>query len=135
MAGNGPIHCSVVTPERAVLEADVTAIVYPQHDGMAGVLKDRAPIVCQLGIGELRVDLAAGGSKRFVIDGGFCQVIHNKVAILTQHAVAAEEIDPAQARRELEAAEAMKVSDASSLLARQEAVARAKALIAAAERR
>jgi len=33
------LHCSVITPERKVLEADVDSVILPAHDGQIGVLK------------------------------------------------------------------------------------------------
>lgn len=123
---NGPIRCSVITPERQVLEAMATAIVYPQHDGSAGILKNRAPLVCELGIGVLRVDTADQGVREYFIDGGFAEVRQNAVAILTPKAVPVDEISRAAADKALETATAMKTSDDASFKARQDALQRAR---------
>lgn len=127
MPSDKAIQCSVITPERQVLDAKAVGVVIPSHDGLLGVLNLRAPLVCQLGIGPLRVDLAEGGSKSFFVDGGFAQVLDNRVAILTQSAVAAEEIDRPATEKALKAAEAMPIKDDASFEARQQAIARAQA--------
>ncbi len=126
MAIESPIKCSVITPERAVLETTATSIVYPQHDGSAGILKGRAPLVCELGIGILKIETTDQGMKEFFVDGGFAQVRNNDVSILTQRAVPAEQITRAEAEKALATAEAMKITDEASFQARQDALQRAR---------
>ena len=127
MAKESTFRCSVITPEAAVLEADVTSVVFPAHDGQIGILRDRAPLLCKLGIGELRADMPKG-SRRFFIDGGFAQVVHNNLIILTQEAVPAEKLDAETARTEL--ADAIAVSaptlETQEKRSRDQARARAK---------
>src|ERR1043166_8389853 len=84
------LHCCVITPEQQVFDADATEVVLPAHDGLLGVLKSRAPLVCELGTGVLRVDTVGEGKKEFYVDGGFGQVLHDEVTILTERAAAAE---------------------------------------------
>ena len=50
----GLIQCVVVTPERALLDERVDAVVLPMYDGELGVLPGRAPLIGRLGFGELR---------------------------------------------------------------------------------
>lgn len=78
-------HCSVVTPERAVLETEASFVAFPAHDGEIGILQNRAPLLCQLGKGTLRVELGKE-SHRFQIEGGFAQMVDNKLTILTNDA-------------------------------------------------
>jgi F-type H+-transporting ATPase subunit epsilon len=56
MASTDTFHCSVITPERKVLECDATFVAFPAYDGEMGVLPRRAPLVCKLGIGPLRIE-------------------------------------------------------------------------------
>lgn len=83
--GDKTFHCSVVTPERAVLDTDATFVAFPAHDGEIGILHNRAPLLCQLGKGTLRVELGKE-SHRFSIEGGFAQMVDNKLTILTDNA-------------------------------------------------
>lgn len=90
---NPKLTVVVITPEREVLNAASESIVIPAHDGELGVLQDRAPLMCELGVGQLRYR-ADGREKRLMIDGGFAQVHDNKVTVLTNRAMPAEEITP-----------------------------------------
>ena len=66
--------CSVVTPEAVVLEARASSVSMPAHDGEIGILRNRAPLVCSLGIGVLRLDTDEG-PQRFFVDGGFAEAM------------------------------------------------------------
>jgi F-type H+-transporting ATPase subunit epsilon len=125
MAKSDRFQCSVVTPERKVLECDATFVAFPAHDGEMGVLVDRAPLVCKLGIGVLRIE--AGETKHhFFIDGGFAQMVNNRLTILTQQAKPASEIDAAKAREKLAEARAMPMLTDEDFEERQRAVKRAQ---------
>jgi F-type H+-transporting ATPase subunit epsilon len=128
------LHCCVITPEQQVFDADATSVVLPAHDGLLGVLKGRAPLLCELGTGVLRVDAEQGGSKEFYVDQGFAQVLHNQVTILTERAAAGEDIARADANKALEQAEKMPIQDEKSGEARARAIARAKAQIKIAKK-
>ncbi len=91
MADTRNIHLVVVTPERQVLEQPVDAVVIPAHDGELGVLRDRAALMCELGIGQLRYT-QAGLTRRLFIDGGFAQVLDNHVTVLTGQALPVEDL-------------------------------------------
>lgn len=126
MAKSDTFHCSLITPERTVLECAASFVAYPAHDGEIGVLKNRAPLVCKLGTGIVRLREGAG-EHRFLIDGGFAQVLDNKVTILTQFARKASELDAAAAERMSTEAAGMKITDEASLEARMRARRRAAA--------
>jgi F-type H+-transporting ATPase subunit epsilon len=91
MADAGPIKFVVVTPERKVLEGTADSLVIPAHDGELGILADRAPLMCELGIGQMRYR-KGGMARRLYIVGGFAQVHDNNVTILTQHATPSDQI-------------------------------------------
>lgn len=91
MAEAGNISVSVITPERKVLDAVADSVVIPAHDGELGILRDRAALMCELGIGQLRYS-KGGRTHRVYIDGGFAQVFENSVTVLTVNAVPVEEI-------------------------------------------
>ncbi len=80
------LTCTVITPEQKVLETQATQVIVPAHDGLLGVLDHRAPLVCELGEGNLRIDQAGGQTKNIAIKGGFAQVLNNNVTILTEQA-------------------------------------------------
>ncbi len=100
MGGTKTFHCQLITPEAAMVDVHADQVVFTAHDGEVGILLNRAPLLCKLGIGEMRVTTEQG-TQRFYVDGGFAQVIGNEVTILTERALAAEDIDSAEAKQEL----------------------------------
>jgi F-type H+-transporting ATPase subunit epsilon len=121
MASNDTFHCSVITPERAVLEIDATFVAFPAHDGEVGILRNRAPLLFKMGTGELRVESPQGNHLLFV-DGGFAQMVDNRLTLLTEQARRIEEIDPAAAQRALEQAKTLPMVSDAAFAARQRAV-------------
>ena len=136
MARTDMFQCSVITPERKALECDATFVAFPAHDGEMGVLTYRAPLVCKLGIGALRIETVdpnrdrkgAATTKQHVlfIDGGFAQVVDNRLTFLTEQARKPEDLDAAAAGEALVEARAMKITDETSFTARDKAVKRAQ---------
>ncbi len=90
----------LVTPETTLLDEPVQALRFPLFDGQTGVLPGRAPMVGRLGYGELKITTAAGEQSYFV-DGGFVQVKGPVVSLLTNLALAADEIDADAAKEQL----------------------------------
>ena len=75
---------SVISPEAVLFEGTTDSIVAPAFDGQIGVLTGHAPMVTLLGKGELR--LGAAAEQRFMVEGGFLQVVDNVVRVVTEHA-------------------------------------------------
>jgi F-type H+-transporting ATPase subunit epsilon len=130
MARTDTFQLSVISPERAILETPATFVVLPAHDGEIGVLAHRAPLLVRLGVGWLRADTPEG-KRRLLVDGGFAQVVGDKVTVLTEHAQQPGEIDPEAARQALAAARALPITDDASFAARQRALALARAQLRA----
>ena len=79
-------NCALVTPEKAVFEAEATYANLPAFDGQMGVLANRAAVVVQLGSGTLAVQQADGTLRRFAISGGFAQMNKNRLTLLSEKA-------------------------------------------------
>jgi len=125
MAKTPILHCSLITPERAVLECEAGFVAFPAHDGEVGVLPGRAPLVCKMGIGALRVE-TGDATHLFAVDGGFARMLNNRLTILTEQCRRAEELDAAGAEKALTDALAMKIPDDAAYTARSKAVQRAR---------
>jgi F-type H+-transporting ATPase subunit epsilon len=97
------LHCLVVTPERALLDAPADFVALPMYDGELGVLPGRAPLIGRLGYGELRIRQGTRTTHLYV-DGGFVQVRSNTVTVLTSRALRANEIKPEAAEQALASA-------------------------------
>ena len=75
---------SVISPEAVLFEGTTESVVAPAFDGDVGILTGHAPMMTLLGQGELR--LGTGGGQRFQVQGGFLQVVDEKVRVVTEHA-------------------------------------------------
>lgn len=121
--------CSIVTPERSVLETEgATFVALPAHDGEIGILHGRSPLLCQLGIGKLRVE-KNGDVETFYVDRGFAQMVDNKLTILTEQAKRASEIDRQEAAEALANAESMPVKGGEDMWSDERLVAIRRAKI------
>ena len=81
------LKVSVISPERVLFEGSARGVIAPAFDGEVGILPLHAPLMTVLGKGTVRLD-TADGERRFVVSGGFLQVIDNQVRVVTEHATA-----------------------------------------------
>ncbi len=103
--------CRLITPVAHLLDDAVTYVQAPLWDGQAGVLPGRAPIMAKLGLGELRLDFLEGGSRSYLVEGGFAQMAGERLTILAELAIPVEELSESEARAELAEAEARTPAD------------------------
>jgi len=123
--GEKKLQCVVVTPEKTLFDERVDFVALPLYDGELGVLPGRAPLIGRLGFGELRTstgDLV----RRYFVDGGFAQVRHDVVTVLTQRAIPADQLDAQAAARDLESLENKLVVTELEYADHEKAVARAR---------
>ena len=124
----------VATPERLVVREPVTEAQIPAASGMIGILPEHAPLLSELGVGELSYQ-AHGKRTTMAIAGGWVQVLNNHVRVLTDLAERADEIDVARAEASLKRAmERMRLPSTAGVdVARAiNAMKRAEARLAAA---
>jgi F-type H+-transporting ATPase subunit epsilon len=98
------VKIEVVTPEKSLLSTDADELVAPGVRGEFGILPGHTPFVSALKPGVL---VARKGQKRqtFAVGPGYAEVDgHDKIVVLTQSAVAAEDVDTARAQKDLEEA-------------------------------
>jgi F-type H+-transporting ATPase subunit epsilon len=100
------IELIVVTPERQLLREPVREATLPGADGCLGILPGHAPLITELGIGELTYR-ARGGSEagHLAIISGFAEVLGDRVTVLAETAERPEEIDVARAEEAKKRAE------------------------------
>jgi F-type H+-transporting ATPase subunit epsilon len=120
-------QCVVVTPEQQLLDESIIQAIVPGHDGLVGILTDRAPLLMKIGIGPLRIDRHDGARTYYFVDGGVAQMKSNRLTILTNHATPASEIDAEAARAEYAEAAARRATDTKSAQDRERQMARARA--------
>jgi F-type H+-transporting ATPase subunit epsilon len=86
------IRLQFVTPERAVAHEEVDELQLPGEEGYFGVLPGHAPLLAALATGEMWYRKGAEVHYAF-IDGGFAEVLPDRVSIMAQVAERAEDID------------------------------------------
>jgi len=90
------IELVIVTPTRQLLRSRVVEVTLPGANGYLGILPGHAPLMTELGIGELTYRHAAPGEPISVIRG-FAEVLPDRVTVLAETAELAAEIDIARA--------------------------------------
>jgi F-type H+-transporting ATPase subunit epsilon len=107
------LKLEIVTPEGTVYSEDVEIVTLPGVVGQMGIYPQHVPLVTQMVPGELIV--RKDGRDLFIATGeGLIEVTADRVAVLTDLAVAADRIDQAkteEARQRAEARLREKLSD------------------------
>ena len=106
------ITLEIVTPEKSVYLDTVDEVSLPALRGYMTVLPGHTPALCALGTGVVIARDAGGRSERLVVSGGVAEISESRVILLADYARKAGEIDPAQSRIELSAAEKLLAGDA-----------------------
>jgi F-type H+-transporting ATPase subunit epsilon len=112
------LRVRLVTPERILFEHAATAVELPAKNGYMEVLYGHAPLVAELGAGDVIVHCAPesesdadkcgpAGESRYNVSWGFVEVLPNRVTILASDALKPEEIDVNRAREQRERGEKM----------------------------
>jgi len=102
------LRVRLVTPERTLFEADAAAVELPSKSGYMEVLYGHAPLLAELGAGDVTIYTAAGadaageGATRYNVSWGFVEVLPNRVTILASDALKPGEIDVPRAERQRE---------------------------------
>ncbi|HTB85901.1 MAG TPA: F0F1 ATP synthase subunit epsilon [Candidatus Sulfotelmatobacter sp.] len=107
------LKLEIVTPEAMIFSEDVEMVTLTGTDGEMGILPQHMLLMTGLAAGEINV--RKDGKNIFLAVGsGFVQVTREKVSILTDMAIKADDIDEAraeEARQKAEARLAQKLND------------------------
>ena len=99
------LKLEIVTPDAKVYSEDVDMVTLPGVEGEMGIYPQHVPLMTQLIAGE--VSVRKGSQDFFLAVGeGFVEVTGEKVSILTDMAIKAENIDEAKAEEARQRAEA-----------------------------
>ncbi|MEP4107116.1 MAG: F0F1 ATP synthase subunit epsilon [Nitratireductor sp.] len=115
----------LVSPERLLVSEDVESVVVPGAEGEMTVMAKHAPVMTTVQPGIVTVKSAAGKADRYVVFGGFADILPEGCTLLAESATHVDDIDrEGLARRIQDARE--DVSDAKD----EEARTRAEAYLA-----
>lgn len=112
------LRLEIVTPEATTYSQDVEMVTLPGVEGEMGIYPLHVPLMTQIKPGEIMV--RQSGQEQFLAVGeGFVQITGERVAILTDMAIKADDIDEAkaeEARKRAEARLSEKLSDEESAM-------------------
>lgn len=100
-----PLSIEIVTPEQRVLTTECDEVRLPGSEGGFGIRPGHTPLVAALAAGEL-VYVSGGAEHRYAVGEGFAEVSNDRVRILVEEAIRADEIDRGRAESELKELEA-----------------------------
>ena len=124
------IELVVVTPKRQLLRQSTVEVQLPGAEGYLGILPGHAPLITELGIGELSYhDTGRKESAHLAIISGFAEVLPDRVTVLAETAEFAAEIDLARAEAALARAQKRLTSGDTNIDWDRASVALQRALI------
>jgi F-type H+-transporting ATPase subunit epsilon len=127
------MQCIVVTPERTLCSQPADFVALTLFDGEIGIAPGHTPLIGRLGYGEMRI-VSEHRTDRYYVEGGFVEVLHDSVSVLTQRAMPASEIDPAVVREQMYAAQSRAATTPETLALRQRVVEQSRAQLRVARR-
>jgi F-type H+-transporting ATPase subunit epsilon len=107
MAGrdsDAQLTVELVAADRTVWSGEATMVIARTTEGDLGVLRGHQPTLSVLTDAVVEISPEEGPVVVATVDGGFLSVADNRVSILSEHALLAEEINIDEARTELETA-------------------------------
>jgi F-type H+-transporting ATPase subunit epsilon len=104
MADN--FNFELVSPERLLLSAKVSEVVIPATEGEMTVLANHAPTMTTVKPGVVSVKDAAGKLTKYVVFGGFADILPSGCTLLAESAIALDEMNRDTLTRRIEAARA-----------------------------
>lgn len=105
------LQLQLVSPERMLVDEQVTEVQIPALDGYIGAMPGGAPLLSALKPGGVLTYTAGGRQKTLAVYGGFVEVLADRVRVLADAAEFGNEIDAAKAQARLQAA--VKASEAT----------------------
>ena len=104
MADN--FNFELVSPERLLLSEKVSEVVIPATEGEMTVMAHHAPTMTTIKPGVVSVKLASGQVTKYVVFGGFADIVPTGCTLLAESAVPADEVKSDEITRRIEAARA-----------------------------
>jgi F-type H+-transporting ATPase subunit epsilon len=102
---SGLLTVRLVTPDRVLLDATAEAVELPSMSGYLEALYGAAPLLAELGAGEVRLHGGSAGEQTFFVAWGFVEVLPERVTILAETALHPDEINVPEAEADLKHAE------------------------------
>jgi len=102
---SGLLTVRLVTPDRVLLDATAAGVELPSMSGYMEALYGAAPLLAELGAGEVRLHGGSAGEQVFFVAWGFVEVLPERVTILAETALHPNEINVPEAEADLKHAQ------------------------------
>ena len=99
---SGLLKVRLVTPDKLLVDATAEAVELPSMSGYLEALYGHAPLLSELGAGEVRLHGGTSGDQTFFVAWGFVEVLPERVTILAETALHPDQIDVGEAEQELQ---------------------------------
>uniref|UniRef100_A0A3B6RJI6 ATP synthase epsilon chain, chloroplastic n=1 Tax=Triticum aestivum TaxID=4565 RepID=A0A3B6RJI6_WHEAT len=96
----------VLTPKQIIWDCEVKEIILSTNSGQIGVLPTHAPVNIAVDMGPLRIHILNDQWLVAVLWSGFARIVNNEIIIVGNDADLGSDIDPEEAQKALELAEA-----------------------------
>lgn len=94
----------LVSPERLLVSEQVQSVIIPGADGQMTVLADHAPVMTNVQPGVVTVKPLTGADERYVVFGGFADILPSGCTLLAESAVPVASIDREDVARRIQEA-------------------------------
>jgi len=99
------LKLEIVTPDAKAYSGDVDMVTLPASEGEMGIYPQHVPVLAQIVPGEITIR-KDGRDSFLAIGEGFVEITGDRVTIMTDMAVSAENIDEAKAEEARQRAQA-----------------------------
>ena len=100
-----PLKLEIVTPEAKIYSETVDMVTLPGVEGEMGIFPNHVPLMTQVAAGEV-IAKRGGQNQHLAVGEGFVEITGERVAILTDMAIKADDIDEVKAEEARKRAEA-----------------------------
>ena len=83
----------LVSPERLLVSQQVESVVIPGTEGEMTVMANHAPVMTTIKPGVVTVKPVSGAEERYVVFGGFADILPEGCTLLAESAIAVKDID------------------------------------------
>lgn len=94
----------LVSPERLLVSTQVESVVIPGAEGEMTVMANHAPVMTTVKPGVVSLRTSAGADERYVVFGGFADILPTGCTLLAESAVAVKDINRADLARRIQEA-------------------------------
>ena len=94
----------LVSPERLLVSEEVEQVIIPGTEGEMTVMASHAPVMTTIRPGVVTVKPVSGAEQRYVVFGGFADILPDGCTLLAESAVHTDDLDRDDLRQRIEAA-------------------------------